>query len=78
MARLAVEAVVEWLEGEPGMPPRDILLDSRLVVRGTTGPAPARLTQNGWPAPAGYTAGLVMEGSRLSDEASGFFPMLSG
>jgi DNA-binding LacI/PurR family transcriptional regulator len=39
MARLAVEAVVERLEGESGKPARDILLDSRLVVRGTTGPA---------------------------------------
>jgi hypothetical protein len=38
MARLAVEAVGERLKGEPGMPPRDILLDPRLVVRGTTGP----------------------------------------
>ena len=38
LARLAVEAVIERLEGEPGTPPRDILLDSRLVVRGTTGP----------------------------------------
>ena len=27
MARLAVEAVGERLKGEPGMPPRDILLD---------------------------------------------------
>ena len=43
MARLAVEAVIGRLEGEPGMPPRDILLEPRLVVRGTTGPAPARL-----------------------------------
>ena len=38
MARLAVEAVVERLEGDAGMAPRDILLDPRLVVRGTTGP----------------------------------------
>jgi DNA-binding LacI/PurR family transcriptional regulator len=27
MARLAVEAVGERLKGEPGIPPRDILLD---------------------------------------------------
>ena len=47
MARLAVEAVIERLEGDPGTPPRDILLGSRLLVRGTTGPAPARLTQDG-------------------------------
>ncbi len=47
MARLAVKAVVERLKGEPGMPPRNILLDSRLVLRGTTGPAPARLTRDG-------------------------------
>jgi DNA-binding LacI/PurR family transcriptional regulator len=40
MARLAVEAVVERLEGDAGMSPRDILLDPRMVVRGTTGPAP--------------------------------------
>jgi len=37
MARLAVEAVGERLKGEPGMPPRDILLDPRLVVRGPPG-----------------------------------------
>ncbi len=47
MARLAVKAVIGRLEGDPGMPPRDILLHSRLVLRGTTGPAPARLTQDG-------------------------------
>ena len=40
MARLAVEAVVERLEGDAGIPSRDILVDSHLVVRGTTGPAP--------------------------------------
>jgi DNA-binding LacI/PurR family transcriptional regulator len=40
MARLAVEAVVERLEGEGDLPARDLLLDPRLVVRGTTGPAP--------------------------------------
>jgi DNA-binding LacI/PurR family transcriptional regulator len=40
MARLAVEAVVERLEGDASISPRDILLDPRLVVRGTTGPAP--------------------------------------
>jgi DNA-binding LacI/PurR family transcriptional regulator len=40
MARLAVEAVVERLDGDAGIPPRDILLEPRLVVRGTTGPAP--------------------------------------
>jgi hypothetical protein len=38
MAGLAVEAVVEHLKGEPDMPPRDIFLDPRLVMRGTTGP----------------------------------------
>ena len=27
MARLAIEAVVEHLKGEPDMPPRDIFLD---------------------------------------------------
>jgi DNA-binding LacI/PurR family transcriptional regulator len=42
MARLAVEAVIERLEGRRGGPPRDILLAPHLVVRGTTGPAPAR------------------------------------
>jgi DNA-binding LacI/PurR family transcriptional regulator len=41
-ARLAVEAVVERLDGEADTPPRDILLKPRLVVRGTTGPAPQR------------------------------------
>jgi DNA-binding LacI/PurR family transcriptional regulator len=40
-AALAVEAVVERLEGTARQEPRDILLDPRLVVRGTTGPAPA-------------------------------------
>ena len=38
-ARLAVEAVVERLEGDASMPPRDLLLDPRLVIRSTTGPA---------------------------------------
>ena len=40
-ARLAVEAVVERLEGGVNLPPRDILLNPRLVIRGTTGPASA-------------------------------------
>lgn len=40
MAQLAVQAVVERLEGDAGMAPRDINLQPRLVVRGTTGPAP--------------------------------------
>lgn len=40
MARLAVEAVVERLEGGTELPPRDILLTPRLVKRATTGPAP--------------------------------------
>lgn len=40
MARLAVETVVERLENEAGVPPRDIVLDPHLVLRGTTGPAP--------------------------------------
>jgi DNA-binding LacI/PurR family transcriptional regulator len=39
MARLAVEAVVERLDGGLDRPPRDILLDPHLVVRRTTGPA---------------------------------------
>jgi DNA-binding LacI/PurR family transcriptional regulator len=42
-ARLAVEAVVERLDGGADSPPRDILLDPHLVVRRTTAPAaPAR------------------------------------
>ena len=40
-ARLAVEAVVERLEGDVNQPPRDILLNPRLVIRGTTGPVSA-------------------------------------
>ena len=36
---LAVEAVVERLDRDAQIPPRDILLDPRLVIRGTTGPA---------------------------------------
>ena len=40
-ARLAVEAVVDRLEGDVNLPPRDILLNPRLVIRGTTGPASA-------------------------------------
>ena len=44
MARLAVEAVVERLDGDPAEPPRDIRLDPRLVVRGTTGPPPRTTT----------------------------------
>ena len=40
-ARLAVEAVVERLDGDVNLPPRDILLNPRLVIRGTTGPASA-------------------------------------
>jgi DNA-binding LacI/PurR family transcriptional regulator len=40
-ARLAVEAVVDRLEGDANLPPRDILLNPRLVIRGTTGPASA-------------------------------------
>jgi DNA-binding LacI/PurR family transcriptional regulator len=43
-ARLAVEAVVERLESDVAAAPRDVLLAPRLVVRGTTGPAP--LSQN--------------------------------
>jgi DNA-binding LacI/PurR family transcriptional regulator len=39
MAGLAVEAVVERLDSDADIPPRDILLDPHLVVRGTTGPA---------------------------------------
>jgi DNA-binding LacI/PurR family transcriptional regulator len=39
MARLAVEAVVERLDGGADIPPRDIRLDPHLVVRGTTGRA---------------------------------------
>ena len=39
-ARLAVESVVERLEGDAAAPPHDILLAPRVVVRGTTGPAP--------------------------------------
>lgn len=35
-AELAVQAVVERL-GDPGMPPRELILRPRLVVRGTTG-----------------------------------------
>jgi DNA-binding LacI/PurR family transcriptional regulator len=38
-ARLAVGAVVERLDGDASMSPRDILLTPRLVIRGTTGPA---------------------------------------
>jgi hypothetical protein len=38
MARLAVEAVVEHLKGEPDMPPCEFFLDPRLVVRRTTRP----------------------------------------
>ena len=40
MARLAVEAVIARLDGDADAPPRDVLLAPRLVVRGTTGPAP--------------------------------------
>ena len=43
MARLAVEAVVQRLEGDTDNPPRDILLDPQLVVRGTTGPVSTSL-----------------------------------
>lgn len=39
-AQLAVGALVERLEGHEGAPPRDVLLDPRIVTRGTTGPAP--------------------------------------
>jgi hypothetical protein len=40
MARLAVAAAVERLDSDAGIPPRDILLDPHLVIRGTTAPAP--------------------------------------
>ncbi len=42
MARLAVEAVVGRLDGDDAGPPHDVLLTPRLVLRGTTGPAPGR------------------------------------
>jgi DNA-binding LacI/PurR family transcriptional regulator len=41
MGRLAVEAVVDRLDGDAGGPPRDILLNPGVVVRRTTGPAHA-------------------------------------
>jgi len=41
MARLAVESVLKRLDAEADTPPRDILLDPRLVIRGTTGPPPS-------------------------------------
>ncbi len=41
MARLAVDDVVHRLDGDADAPPRDVLLDPHLVVRGTTGPPPA-------------------------------------
>ncbi len=41
MAQLAVTSVVQRLEADRPRSPRDILLDPALIVRGTTGPAPA-------------------------------------
>ena len=75
MAHLAVEAVVEHLKGEPGMPPRDILLDPRLVVGGTTEPdvddahEPAVLVQR-----PGRLLACSLAMSRLSVVCPVFFP----
>jgi hypothetical protein len=41
MARLAVEAVVDRLDGDADGPPCDILLNPGVVVRRTTAPAHA-------------------------------------
>ncbi|MET7333560.1 LacI family DNA-binding transcriptional regulator [Nonomuraea sp. NPDC005650] len=39
LARLAVDSVVGRLDGKSADPPRELLIDPHLVVRGTTGPA---------------------------------------
>lgn len=63
-ARLAVEAVVERLESEAIGPPRDVLLKPRVVVRDTTGPAPARDVRPPAPVPR---ASRTPRGARVAD-----------